>query len=126
MGKVETVQLYLDNYLAGKAPDFCERFKDKSIDKQYAAIMAWRRKQRIAEDTPQTCNEIVDHIQRTCTLVSNMSGIKESDVARLENEVYALADYLSGFKAELRRREIEDLERRRAEIEAKLNELRSR
>lgn len=126
MGKSETVKLYIDNYLSGKTPEFCEQFRNKSVDKQYSAIMSWRRKQRLAEDTPQTCDEIVEHIRRTRTLACNMPDITESEVARIENEISALSHFLSEFKMRIRQREIEELERKRSEIEAKLNELRNR
>ena len=71
MSRQDTVNKYIDQFLKGRGPESCERFRSKSLDKQYSSIMQWRRKLRREESTPKSTREIIDALRRVNALVGN-------------------------------------------------------
>ena len=124
MGKAETVAKYIEEYLKGKNPESAEKFRMKDVEKQYAAIMGWRRKLRQEASTPESADVIVDYLKQARVLIGNAPEISAEDMKRIVEQLDMLRDYLTEYKEEQRKRQISELERKQEEIAQQLRKLR--
>ncbi len=124
MGKAETVAKYIDEYLKSKNPESAEKFRMKDVEKQYAAIMGWRRKLRQEASTPESADVIVDYLKQARVLIGNAPEISAEDMKRIVEQLDMLRDYLTEYKEEQRKRQISELERKQEEIAQQLRKLR--
>ena len=124
MGKIETVAKYINDFLKDKSPEAADKFRAKGVDKQYSAIMAWRRKLRQEAQTPESAEAIVDYIKQACVLISNAAELSADELARITLQIDQLREYLDEYKESQRMRKISELERRQEEIARQLRELR--
>ena len=124
MGKIETVAKYINEFLKDKSPEAADKFRAKGVDKQYFAIMAWRRKLRQEAQTPESAEVIVDYIKQARVLISNAAELSADELARITLQVDQLREYPDEYKESQRMRKISELERRQEEIARQLRELR--
>lgn len=66
MKKTETIALYLDDYFNGKSDEEKQSFYEKSIEKQYSAIMAWKRRRDMsgAASNPSSVATILEALKK--------------------------------------------------------------
>ncbi len=123
MGKAETVEKYIDQYLQDKKPEAAEKFRQKDINKQYATIMGWRRKLRQLEVTPKSADEILSRLKQLQELIYNLSEISTEDSKRIELQITALRSVFEECMERQKLRTIQELERQQQEIARRLQEL---
>lgn len=136
MKKTDTIALYIDEYMSGKSDEDRNKFLEKPVDKQYAAIMAWKRRKEIAgasgsPASPAAMMEVLKKIKKTIPELDNLSQ-KDADKLRstLNEIIYDIDNFDKIKKAQLLRelenekdrisRQGEDLDRK---IEALRQEL---
>ncbi len=136
MKKTDTIALYLDEYMSGKSEEDKNKFLEKPVDKQYAAIMAWKRRKEISGATgspasPAAMLEVLKKIKKAIPELDSLSQ-KDSEKLRtaLNEIIYDIDNFDKIKKAQLLRaledekdrisRQGEDLDRK---IEALRQEL---
>lgn len=128
MKREETIAKYLETYLEGKSDEQRAAFLSKDINKQYSAIMAWKRRGALKKVTEGgiTATEVMKHIKGLQGLIPMVSSLTRQQIDSMLAEVEKVKDLLNGFEAERARREIEDLERRKRELDEKIARLREK
>lgn len=127
MAKIDTINKYADAYLAGKSDKAIERFREKSVDKQYQSIMTWRYNMRKRGGEPsmaQEAREMVEDLRGVRRRIDRCKELDERILDEVERELNALAEHIRQTRHRLRVAEIEQLESRQAEIDNRLRHLR--
>lgn len=125
MKKSERIALYRDAYLKGKSEEECRRFDEKDVEKQYGAIMAWKRRKDEAarqyrranateeEATPRTIAAVLIRVKSD---IHSLKSLSDEDRGMLYDALNGALDEVNNFdrykKAELLQR----LESQRDEI----------
>ncbi len=128
MKREETIAKHLEAYLEGKSDQQREAFLRKDINKQYSAIMAWKRRNGLkkATDGGISAADVMKHIKGLQCLIPMVATMTRQQIDSMLAEVEKVKDLLNGFEAERARREIEDLERRKRELDEKIAQLREK
>lgn len=127
MKKEDSVKQYLDAYLEGKSENVCQNFLAKPLDKQYAAIMAWRyrRMKKDQNDSDSVATEIVELLKTARKRLSYTPEMSDDEIKGINREMKlfdnAMNDYLINRKQKL----IAELEKQQLEISRRLDTLRS-
>lgn len=132
MAKIDTVNKYIDEYLAGRSPEAAERFRAKDVSRQYQSIMTWRYNQRkraaaascaapAAEETPKSPAEMLRAVRRD---MERRRDLTEEMLDELTAELDGFAEFVRQTRHRMRVAEIEMLETRREEIAERLKTLR--
>ena len=124
MSRQDTVNKYIDQFLKGRGPESCERFRSKSLDKQYSSIMQWRRKLRREDSTPKSTREIIDALRRVNALVGNAPEMGEEDYNAIMAEVDTLLATVDDTVSRHREQKIRQLEEQSRLIAGELEKLR--
>ncbi len=127
MAKIDTINKYMEQYLAGKSEKAIQRFREKDIDKQYQSIMTWRynmRKRGVDVGDDREGKDIVDDLRGVRRRIDRCRVLDEELLDEVERELQSLIDYVQQTRRRLRVSEIERLESRRNEIEERLQTLR--
>ena len=106
MKREDTIKLYAEDFLKGKSDKVREAFYAKSLDKQYASIMAWKK--RVSEKG----------MPQTATIGDVMNPLR--DKSKIEESMARIREAIEDFEATKRQRAIDNLE---AEIKAKTRQL---
>lgn len=124
MSKEATVEMYQEEFLAGKSDEDRARFFNKSIEKRYASIMSWRHKKRSKENKSLSAKEIIDHIKLTRSKINGLSvGLNAIDLDNIDRNLDDLKSFISEYRQRLVQNEIETLEKHQEEITRRLREL---
>lgn len=127
MAKIDTVNKYIDEYLAGKSPEAAERFRAKDVSRQYQSIMTWRYNQRkraaapAGREEPKSPAEMLRGV-RSC--MERRTDLTEEMLDELTAELDGFAEFVRQTRRRMRVAEIEMLETRREEIAERLKTLR--
>ncbi len=131
MAKIDTVNKYIGEYLAGKSPEAAERFRAKDVSRQYQSIMTWRYNRRkraaasaavpAAEEEPKSPAEMLRAVRRD---MERRRDLTEEMLDELTAELDGFAEFVRQTRHRMRLAEIETLETRREEIAERLKTLR--
>lgn len=124
MSKEATVAKHIDDFLKGRTPEAQEEFRSRTIERQYACIIQWRRKLRKKQETPRNVEEIVETLEKSMQLIVNAPAITEEQCTQIRTMLERICGSLDEYMSRQKQRTIENLEARRAEIEAQLRQLR--
>ena len=132
-----TVNQYLSEYLKGKSAEQCGEFVTRSLDKQYAAIMAWRyrregkrgggkkKKSGASGVSGLTSAEVIKHIQSLPDLINMIEYLPDADFDVMYSGLEAARHALENYHQTKRNREIAALEEERDALQRKIDELKS-
>lgn len=123
MAKIDSVNKYRDEFLAGKTPAQIEKFNNKDVDRQYASIMTWRHKQRLNDAKSTSAADIIEHLRLTRTKISSLPLMTCDDADRIEAELESLSGFLTEWRTRRKEEEIRELENQQLEIARKLKAL---
>ncbi len=121
MKREDTIKLYAEDFLKGKSDKVREAFYAKSLDKQYASIMAWKK--RVSEKgMPQTATigDVMNHLRMSQNLLARLNDLTPRDKSKIEEAMARIRESIEDFEATKRQRAIDNLE---AEIKAKTRQL---
>ena len=132
MAKIDTVNKYIDEYLAGRSPEAAERFRAKEVNRQYQSIMTWRYNRRkraaaasaaapAAVEEPKSPAEMLRAVRRD---MERRRDLTEEMLDELTAELDGFAEVVRQTRHRMRLAEIETLETRREEIAERLKTLR--
>lgn len=133
MAKQDTINKYIDEYLAGRTPAAIEKFRSKDIDRQYQSIMTWRYNQRKKGETSQqaasepavkTDTTAVESLRALRRTLERRKDITEGELDEITGELTSLADFVKAERHRLRLAEIQKLESSSREIAERLRVLR--
>lgn len=123
MGKLETIKLHTPAYLKGRSPEAIAKFKAKSPEKQYSAIMAWRHQQKVKTSRLSSPLNIVDSIKAASKFLDKFELIAGEDLITIENAVNQLLTQVQERRADLKNAEMRKLMAEKEAIEMRLREL---
>ncbi|MDE6294723.1 MAG: hypothetical protein K2M03_01525 [Muribaculaceae bacterium] len=125
MKREETINKYLDKYLDGKSEEQREAFLAKDVNKQYSAIMAWKRRGELKKSGEGvSVSEVLKHIKGIHSLLSLVPSMSPLQVNMLTEELDRVKTAVENFEADRARREIDELEQRKRELDEKIAQLR--
>lgn len=124
MSRQDTVNKYIDEFLQGRGPEACERFRSKDLNKQYSSIMQWRRKVRIQESTPRSTREITDMLKKVGQMIVNAPEFAEDDASAVSHELEVLRQTVGVTLEKRREAQIQALEEESRRIASRLEQLR--
>lgn len=125
MKREETINKYLEKYLEGKSEQQRAEFMAKDTNKQYSAIMAWKRRSSLKKAVEGiTAAEVLKHIKTLPTLISMVDILSAQQIQTLLGELDKVRAKLENYEADRARREIEELEKRKQELDRKIARLR--
>lgn len=127
MAKIDTINKYMEQYLAGKSEKAIQRFHEKDVDKQYQSIMTWRynmRKRGVDIGDEREGKDIVEELRGVRRRIDRCRSLDEQLLDDVERELQSLIEYVQQTRRRLRVSEIERLENCRNEIEERLQALR--
>ena len=124
MGKAETVEKYIEEYLKGRSPEMVAKFRNRDVEKQYFSIMQWKRKQRIESMTPKNADEIIKNLKNIKNLIYNASELTQEDVKCIDSVISEIQESLKEYLQKQRARKIQELEQQQSEIARQLQALR--
>lgn len=140
MKKTERIALLRDEYLKGKSDEERRMFDEKNIDKQYGAIMAWKRrklesskkvKETVEEKEEATVSSIVAVLNKVRDEIHSLKTLTDEDRGRLYDAFNAATDQVNNFdrykKSELLQRlesERDEVFRHGESLNRKIDELR--
>lgn len=99
MKKSETIALYKEAFLEGKDEIDRRKFEEKSEDKQYGSIMAWKRRREMtaeSNDKNSTAN-IASCIKSANKAVLSLPELSQKDAAKLLDLAESLASDIKNF-----------------------------
>lgn len=130
MAKIDTVNKYLEQFLADRKPEYREKFMARSVDNQYASIISWRRRMKLKEETTNTsaasATGLVEGLRALRKKLADLPELTEKESVRLQKEIEAFKDTLLNHAEIRRQKTLDDLERQAAAIEQKIAALRSK
>lgn len=112
MKKTDTIALYIDEYLNGKSDEDRQKFYEKSVEKQYSTIMAWKRRREIANSNanPASVSAMVETFKKIKKAIGELDSLSPKDADRLRtglNEIYSDIDNFDKIKKSQLLRELE-------------------
>ncbi len=102
MKKTETIALYRDEYLKGKSEEECIRFDEKDIEKQYGAIMAWKRRTKAAAadkvKNDVSVSAIVAVLKKAKADIPTLKTLSDNDKSKLYEALNGALDEVTNFE----------------------------
>lgn len=126
MKKEDTIRLHLDRYLDGKSEQKRADFLAKPVAQQYAAIMAWKRRNDIREQAAITAQDLLKHIRSLQKLIPLATDLTPKDIEKLTQETSEVMSILGDYERQRAHREIEALEREQEELRNRIESLRNK
>ncbi len=124
MGKAETVEKYIDEFLKGKTDEQRAKFMAKDLRKQYSSIMQWRSKERRAKNPAPSGVEIVQTLAKMRQAIVASKDITDAECKSIRAEIDQLSVAIKTYEDEQRQRRIRELEEKKEEITRELQRLR--
>ena len=123
--KADTIQKYLDEYLKGKPEEKIREFHEKPLARQYAAIMAWKRRNEEREKGKGlSAADVIKHAVGLKTLIELTDNFNEKDMQKMREALDAARESLDNFHRMRKERELRQLEREQQELQERINRLR--
>ena len=109
-----TVALYRDKMLAGKSEKFIEEFNAKDTNRQYQAIMNWRRNQRKQQTSNKdkslhTFAYFVKIMREAEEVIENLTVLNIKDSEKALELVESVKSKITNFEKIKKQRILEDL-----------------
>lgn len=125
MKREETVKVLAPEFLKGKSEAAVNKFMSKSIDKQYASLMAWKRRNSIEIGSTVTVADILKSLSRSRGNVVKLESLSDREAKKLLAELDNFKNTVDNFSKIQKERRLADMERERARIERDIEALRS-
>lgn len=125
MKKTERIALLRDEYLKGRSEEERRLFDEKDVDKQYGAIMAWkRRRQESSKKIKETADEkeeatvssIVAVLNKVRDDIHSLKSLTDEDRGRLYDAFNAATDQVNNFDRYKKSELLQRLESERDEV----------
>lgn len=126
MKKSETIALYRDAFLEGKDEIDRRKFEEKTEDKQYAAIMAWKRRKSLSESAvDNSAAGIIDVLKKARKNILSIQNLSAKDSEKIAKLAEALADDVKNFDLIKKGRRLRELKSQRSSLDREIEILES-
>lgn len=100
MKKSETIALYREEFLKGKDEIDRRQFNEKSEERQYSSIMAWKRRREIAASKSEKgLPQIVNAIKDALKILPELPELPAKEAEKLLSLVRNLENDIENFEA---------------------------
>lgn len=124
MKKTETIALYRDAFLEGKDEIDRRKFEEKDIDRQYAAVMAWKRRKTLAEAAGNSsAASIAAMLKNARKSVAELPELSPKESERLLALVDSLREDIAGFEFIKKGRLLRALRSQRSSLDKEIEQL---
>ncbi len=124
--KEATVQAYLKEYLEGKSEGRRNAFLLKDIDRQYSAIMAWKRRKEMKEESKGiSAQDIIKHASSLSELIDMAENFTDREAQKLHEALDAAKEHLDNFHRVRKSRELRELQKAQEELQRRIDSLRA-
>lgn len=126
MKKEDTIKLYAEKYLEGKSEEKRNEFFAKDVNRQYSAIMAWKRRESLKDEEALNVNDLLRHLRSLRRLIPLIEDLTSKDIDKLTAETDEIRKLLDSYESEKARKELERLEREQQELQQRIEMLKNR
>lgn len=126
MKKEDTIKLYAEKYLEGKSEEKRNEFFAKDVNRQYSAIMAWKRRESLKDKEALNVNDLLRHLRSLRRLIPLIEDLTSKDIDKLTAETDEIRKLLDSYESEKARKELERLEREQQELQQRIEMLKNR
>lgn len=128
MKKSDTIALYRDAYLEGRDEVDRRNFEEKDENRQYAAIMSWKRRQEIAAGAKEavnanTPNGVYDLVKKAHKALLALNELQQKDQLRLMEAVDRLKEDTDNFEQILKGRRLKELRAQLSNLNREIEQL---
>ncbi len=122
MKKSETIAMYRDAFLEGKDEIDRRRFDEKSEDKQYAAVMAWKRRLALSSDSREKSSAaaIADSLKRIKKDVEQLADLSPRDASKIQSIIESIAYDITNFDLIKKGRRLRQLKSQRLTLDREI------
>lgn len=127
MKREETIRLHLEQYLEGKSEEEREAFLAKDLNRQYSAIMAWKRRaglKKAAEGI--TAADLLKHIRSITRLIPLATSLTPRQVTEITEALDEAREMIGNYERDRARRELQELERQQKDLQSRIDMLKSK
>lgn len=125
-----TISYYKNDFLDGKTEDFIKQFESKDVNKQYAAIMNWKRslKKQESAETPNkySISNLYRLLKEANKEVENLESLTPKEADKALELISIIQTNIKNFDRIKKQRLLADLMRQEAQIQKEGNSLRKR
>lgn len=126
MKKSDTLNLYIDEFLEGKSEVAKEEFLSRSIDRQYASVMAWKQRKNAAKMKQISFQNVLNTLKETRKSIPFLENLSSADINKLHKEIKNIENAINDYEKMRAEQEILQLESEQRRITEKLNQLRKK
>ena len=102
MKKPETIAYYRDKFFEGKSDEYKAKFDQKTVDQQYAAIMAWKSKAKdlgvaTGELAKVTMANVLSHLKHAHKMLTNLPSLSAKESIKVQKILDSVKDTIDNF-----------------------------
>jgi hypothetical protein len=124
----ETIRQYADQYLQGKSEAQRQDFYSKPVERQYANIMAWKRRaekrREASEEMSLDVADVIKHARSLTSLIDLTGNMTQDEMRQMHEAVDAAKHALDNYYRVRNTRELQALKRQQEEIQRRIDQLR--
>lgn len=126
MKKSETIALYREEFLKGKDEIDRRQFNEKSEERQYSSIMAWKRRREIAASKSEKgLPQIVNAIKDALKILPELPELPAKEAEKLLSLVRNLENDIENFEAIKKGQLLKKLKSQRISLDREIEMLES-
>lgn len=125
MKKEETLRRYVDDFLAERSAEERAEFEKKDIERQYSAVMAWKRRRDLKQAAQESGAEaILTNLGKVRLAIESSKSLTNTDIEKIRIQLNQMTAALVACEKRLIDEEIAELSRQQEEISRRLAKLR--
>ena len=124
--KSETVAEFRDEFLAGKSEEYKEKFNQKSLDQQYAAIANWKNSAKNLGNATKdlakvTASTVISYLKDAHKKLQKLETLSPKETEKIHNMLNTVKDTVENFTTLKKQQLIKELQDEKVRL-AKQNE----
>lgn len=96
MKKSETVAMLRDAFLAGKDVEAIKKFDAKDLEKQYIAVMNWKRRQNLTTNT--SVKDVINLLKKAHKSLAGLEALSPKDSQKLHAAIDDFKSSMENFE----------------------------
>jgi len=122
MKKSETIAMYRDAFLEGKDEIDRRRFDEKTEDKQYAAVMAWKRRLALSSEPREKSSAaaIADSLKRIKKEIEQLTDLSPREATKIHAMIESISYDITNFDLIKKGRRLRQLKSQRQNLDREI------
>lgn len=122
MKKSETIAMYRDAFLEGKDEIDRRRFDEKTEDKQYAAVMAWKRRLALSSGPREKSSAaaIADSLKRIKKEIEQLTDLSPREATKIHAMIESISYDITNFDLIKKGRRLRQLKSQRQNLDREI------